>query len=45
LFKDANLDLAAGCGVTVCEFAMKSGFSFADRLLDLDRKSLGSVKA
>src|SRR5256885_9586939 len=40
-----DLDLAAGRGIAVREFAMKSGFGFADYLLYLDRKALGAVEA
>ncbi len=40
-----DLDLAAGRGIAVREFPMKSGFGFADYLLYLDRKALGAVEA
>jgi type I restriction enzyme R subunit len=40
-----NLDLTAGRGVAVREFAMKPGFGFADYLLYLDRKAAGAVEA
>ncbi len=40
-----DLDLAAGRGVAAREFAMKSGFGFADYLLYLDRKAVGAVEA
>ena len=38
-----ELDLTAGRGVAVREFAMKPGFGFADYLLYLDRKAVGAV--
>src|SRR5437867_9274643 len=40
-----ELDLAAGRGIAVREFPMKSGFGFADYLLYLDRKAVGAVEA
>jgi type I restriction enzyme R subunit len=39
------LDLTAGRGITVHEFAMKPGFGFADYLLYVDRKAVGAVEA
>ncbi|MGH8608308.1 MAG: hypothetical protein ACREX9_13100 [Gammaproteobacteria bacterium] len=39
------IDLTAGRGIAVREFAMKSGFGFADYLLYLDRKAVGAVEA
>ena len=40
-----DLDLTAGRGIAAREFAMKSGFGFADYLLYLDRKAVGAVEA
>src|SRR6266478_6097825 len=40
-----ELDLTAGRGIAVREFAMKPGFGFADYLLYLDRKAAGAVEA
>src|ERR1017187_1155992 len=40
-----DLDLTAGRGIAIREFAMKSGFGFADYLLYLDRKAVGAVEA
>jgi type I restriction enzyme, R subunit len=40
-----DLDLTAGRGVAVREFAMKPGFGFADYLLYVDRKAAGAVEA
>jgi type I restriction enzyme, R subunit len=40
-----DLDLSAGRGIAAREFAMKSGFGFADYLLYLDRKAVGAVEA
>jgi type I restriction enzyme, R subunit len=40
-----ELDLAAGRGLAVREFPMKSGFGFADYLLYVDRKAIGAVEA
>lgn len=40
-----DMDLTAGRGIAVREFAMASGFGFADYLLYLDRKALGAVEA
>jgi type I site-specific restriction endonuclease len=40
-----DLDLTAGRGVAVREFAMKQGFGFADYLLYVDRKAAGAVEA
>lgn len=40
-----DIDLTASLGVAVREFAMKSGFGFADYLLYFDRKALGAVEA
>ena len=39
------LDLAAGRGVSVREFPMRSGFGSADYLLYLDRKAAGAIEA
>lgn len=39
-----DLDLAAGRGIAVREFPMRSGFGFADYLLYVDRKAAGAVK-
>src|SRR6478752_10777041 len=41
----ADLDLAAGRGIAVREFPMRSGFGFADYLLYIDRKAAGAVEA
>ena len=41
----ADVDLAAGRGIAVREFPMRSGFGFADYLLYLDRKAAGAVEA
>jgi len=40
-----EIDLTAARGIAVREFAMKSGFGFADYLLYLDRKAVGAVEA
>lgn len=40
-----ELDLTAGRGVAVREFAMKPGFGFADYLLYVDHKAAGAVEA
>ena len=40
-----DVDLLAGRGIAVREFAMKAGFGFADYLLYLDRKAVGAVEA
>jgi type I site-specific restriction endonuclease len=40
-----DIDLAAGRGVAVREFSVKSGFGFAAYLLYLDRKAVGAVEA
>ncbi len=40
-----DMDLTAGRGTAVREFAMASGYGFADYLLYLDRKALGAVEA
>lgn len=40
-----DLDLTAGRGVAVREFAMKPAFGFADYLLYLNRKAAGAVEA
>lgn len=40
-----DIDLTASRGVAVREFAMKSGFGFADYLLYFDKKALGAVEA
>jgi hypothetical protein len=40
-----ELDLTAGRGIAVREFAMKSGFGFADHLLYIDRKAIGAIEA
>jgi len=40
-----DLDLMAGRGVAVREFAMKPGFGFADYLLYLNRRAAGAVEA
>jgi len=40
-----DLDLTAGRGIAVREFAMKSGFGSADYLLYLDRKAIGAIEA
>ena len=40
-----DIDLSAGRGIAVREFAMKAGFGFADYLLYLDRKAAGAVEA
>src|SRR5437764_15312347 len=40
-----EVELTAGRGVAVREFAMKAGFGFADYLLYLDRKAAGAVEA
>src|SRR3954453_22292717 len=40
-----EIDLTAGRGVAVREFAMKPGFGFADYLLYVDRKAAGAVEA
>jgi type I restriction enzyme, R subunit len=40
-----DLDLTAGRGIAVREFAMKPNFGFADYLLYVDRKAAGAVEA
>jgi type I restriction enzyme R subunit len=40
-----DLDLTAGRGIAVREFAMKRGFGFADYLLYVDFKAAGAVEA
>lgn len=46
LVQDRNdIDLTAGRGIAVREFAMKQGFGSADYLLYLDRKAVGAVEA
>jgi type I restriction enzyme R subunit len=40
-----DIDLTASRGVAVREFAMKTGFGFADYLLYFERKALGAVEA
>lgn len=40
-----DMDPSVGRGIAVREFAMASGFGFADYLLYLDRKALGAVEA
>jgi type I site-specific restriction endonuclease len=40
-----EVELTAGRGIAVREFAMKAGFGFADYLLYLDRKAVGAVEA
>ena len=40
-----DLDLTAGRGIAVREFALKQGFGFADYLLYVDRKASGAVEA
>ena len=40
-----DLDLTAGRGIAVREFAMKTGFGIADYLLYVDRGALGAVEA
>ncbi len=40
-----ELDLTAGRGIAVREFAMKPGFGFADYSLYIDRKAVGAIEA
>jgi type I restriction enzyme R subunit len=40
-----DLDLTAGRGIAVREFALKSGYGFADYLLYADRKAAGAIEA
>ena len=43
--RHADMNLAAGRGVAICEFPMKPGFGSADYLLYVDRKAVGAIEA
>ena len=43
--RHADMDLATGRGIAVCEFPMRVGFGKADYLLYVDRKAVGAIEA